>query len=175
MLSKVNDMLSGMLSKALLVSISHTGTRVVRDQILIPYRQAGGDLRAGHILIDELPEDSKSRVIIVPMRHPARVKHSWDRRGKLDGKMAWRYDAMWEAMEHFINEASPFFVHVDQPAARERQIDDLSGVLGVQLENDWRPFGDSQSHNIQITDDMMFGVDPRHVDLYWRTLCQADS
>jgi hypothetical protein len=103
------------------------------------------------------------------------VRNSWDIRGKLEGKMAWRYEAMWEAMEHLIERAAPFFVHVDQPAARERQVDDLSGVLGVQLENDWSPFGDSKTHSIQITDDMMSGVDPRHVDLYWRTLCQANS
>lgn len=149
--------------KAALISVPHSGTRLLRDRTLRPWL---GHLVTGHAYIDDV-DPAKFDVIIIPLRHPARVRNSWYRRGKFKDKVnphRWRH--CWDVMMA-IEDA--YYVHVDLPRIREAELKVLEDVLRVSLDHDWSPHANSTTHDVALSQCPWRLDDADLEHFYWRT------
>jgi len=74
-------------------------------------------------------------MVIIPLRERAEVEASWRRRGKGFSDL----DAMWAEMEHFIGwyPEHIYFVHIDDPDRRDRELQELGTKLDTFLPADF--------------------------------------
>ncbi len=73
--------------------------------------------------------------IIVPMRHPFSVAHSWRLRGELVEKMF----AQYKMLEAICAVSTPLFLPVDHPD-RDDYLELMSAVLETPLTTDWAKY-----------------------------------
>ena len=166
------------MKDAFMLTIPHSGTRVVRDQIFKPFYAAGGILTVKHSFIDQqaagqIPDGA---VHIATMRHPGRVWKSWDNRGKFRNRRdPQRWLPVWQWMDDYLRDFNVTTIHVDRPDLRGHELDIVSERIGFKLPQDWVPYpASSETVLYEPTDDDMSQVDPYIMDVYRRTLCQAD-
>ena len=160
-----------------LLTIMHTGTRFVRSSILNDFdffhlqqeihQRSVNPGWFGHIYPENYP-DIEDRVlghsdIVVPLRHPARVRLSWERRKRnID-----RLELCWDYLIDVISKHDPVYIPIDSES-REYKLSQASERLGVTLSTDWGVVcSEVGTSDIEITDEMKSKVRGKVMDFYY--------
>lgn len=126
------------------VSVHHSGTNLVYDNILRAFRpRAPGPYWQNNMPHGKLRIHCEGRFIerlrlfikypvVVPMRHPAAVMASWKARGKPVNALLMQY----ELLKGLIDPAEPFYVPIDTPD-RDRYLEQLSQLAGKHIHSRW--------------------------------------
>jgi len=145
-------------SEAVLISVPHTGThftlRMLEDAGYTPLglfeeTRERRIVRYGHVLkqgqADKELELSKTRPLVVPLRHPYRVWESWRLRSKHVRDFVWCFRVIAELDAHFVP--------IDS-GVRDAAVERLSETLGVKLEPDWSVVvnGRKGTHGLKLAD-----------------------
>ena len=125
--------------KILLLSIWHTGTNFcihhLFGELAINQLSSGSYILQKHvanrrmeIIKKELIEHEKRNkysLVLVPLRHPSRIKRSFEKRN-------WTNEQYCEQWDNLINDVAPhnpFYLHLDQEYDREFELAELSKLL----------------------------------------------
>ena len=131
-----------------LLSIPHSGTRFLRNNIFpdcdeVPYFSSAPGYTFDHIdpwnycnVISMLDVTTR---IIIPLRHPARVHKSWEKRGR-EHQMD-RMWAGWSLLAHSLSKNFTVkYIVIDGPN-RELQASVIRRYLSLpEISIDWTPF-----------------------------------
>lgn len=165
-------------TKILLLSIYHTGTQFCVEHLFGPLPNnrlsSGSYIRHKHLLDrhvefikKELSKQNRKKysAIVVPLRHPARVKRSFEKRG-------WpieTYYEQWDNLIEVVAPLNPFYLHIDQEDDREFELAELQKLLpDYELPGDWpvvHRVTDSHEYPIDQVED----VPERYVEFYEST------
>lgn len=156
------ERLRGKVGPIVVVSVHHTGTNLVYDQILRAFRpRAGGaeyferGMPHGKLRIHcegrfvETLERFLPFPIVVPMRHPEAVFRSWKSRAKSVNALMMQY----EMLKAFIAPAEPFYLPIDTPD-RDEYLDKLSKLTGKHIHSRW-PVVSSCGKTAELNDNEM--------------------
>lgn len=106
--------------------------------------------------------------VIVPLRHPARVAASYAGRTTVRS-MRGDWVSQWDRMLSLSTD-NWLFLHLDDPAIRVRQAQDILNLIGSNRIIDWSIGDDSGSkagtHDLELTPELLEGVPQRFIDFY---------
>lgn len=132
------------------------------DGDIIVYKHVGKDLYGDWFGLLRNP-------IVVPLRHPARVLESFQRRGR----NIEHYLEQWEVMINEVHRLNPMYIHIDSNI-RDSQVNAISKVIGKDLNIDWsevirgRP-GTEGTHNMELPGRMPELIPQHFIDFYQDT------
>lgn len=117
-----------------------------------------------------------SAAVYVPLRHPARVLESCNRKGVLNSDYA-VFHAQWSAMMHSV----PFFrevywLHLDEPNIRYLQADRILQSLEAlpDFTVDWtvneESGAKSGTHDLVLTEELLAKVPKGFIQFYYETM-----
>ena len=112
----------------------------------------------------------KEMPVIIPLRHPARSRVSFERRGTLGSDVVGHLN-QWTrliAIDKIAEDVTYF--HLDDNEIREKQIDAICSRFNIDHDVDWSVNAESGSkcgtHDLKITDSMMKSVPSEFIDFY---------
>ena len=127
-----------------LISVPHTGTRFVRDEILPQLTDnPGRDCHIQHVNppamngLSHLCSYAWNRVI-VPLRRPKAVALSWKRREEPVCELP----GYWERLFELTRLCTPFYVPLDHPE-RDRFLEGIAAAWDRDVTTDWPYRSDS--------------------------------
>lgn len=126
----------------MLLSVPHTGTRFLRKLIeptfnLHTHPSTGLGKTRAMLKI--------SRLIVCPLRDPAKVWESFCRKGLSDGQFWLSWARLW----HLSHEFSIYYMPIDVSESQDR-LNLLGEILGRPLKTDWAPVGHEPQHQGEI-------------------------
>jgi hypothetical protein len=170
--------------KVVVPSVMHSGTHVLRYKILRAFFKDNEDTclfnaNSKHEMVgfhvDELYrfiEDMDSQVI-VPMRHPRRIAKSWKSRERIPARTPYCAENLYSQLEQLqdLDKYNPMYVHIDMPEIRDKQVQELGALLGLDLHYDWVPDRESGSvaGNWDIEIEQCPEVPQKYIDWYYET------
>lgn len=124
----------------LLLSVQRTGTRFVQ-RILTEAGIKTAQIHAVPTRAKQIEDwisknDTEDLPIIVPMRHPFSVAHSWLIRGDVMEDMF----EQWRQLILYCERSRCLFLPVDSPD-RNNHLAELAAGVGKELSTDWTPYG----------------------------------
>lgn len=75
--------------------------------------------------------------VVMPMRHPTKVLTSHLVRGEHDMRWLMWYNQNWLNTMWIEEHYTPYYIHVDRPDLREKQLAIINDELDLELEHDW--------------------------------------
>jgi hypothetical protein len=166
------------------ISIPHTGTYFTiklftdagfTDGSLFHQARSDSHVYHGHMIketqIARAEELALEMPLVIPFRHPYRVAHSWNMRGKPLDEMFRCYEAF---VERFLP-LKPYLMPVDSDR-REEALQRISDGVGVRLTTDWSVVnGMKSTHKLKLEDipppskklvELVSRLEPVMADLY---------
>ena len=132
-----------------IISVRHSGTRFVRDELL-KKQCLNAHVGEKQIYLDVLLPYFNN--LIIPLRRPERIIVSWERRGmELDGLS----DCLSILMAY--DRYDPMYFPIDAPD-RQGYLDKINQRLGLELKTDWPVISDKHSSEAtwdDVTDKVM--------------------
>ena len=119
-------------------SIPHTGTHFLKHLL----ENAGIECKARHFSGWELTDD----LVIAPIRDPKKTLQSWIARGREQD-----FNEMWQIFDTAFQTQNMFILPIDTQC-RDKELIELSKILGVELKTDWEPLNKGISNNDETGD-----------------------
>ena len=112
----------------------------------------------------------KEMPVIIPLRHPARSRVSFERRGTLGSDVVGHLHQWARLMEIDRIAEDVTYFHLDDNEIRETQIKAICSRFNIDHAIDWSVNAESGSkcgtHDLEITDSMMKSVPSEFIDFY---------
>ena len=124
----------------LILSVQRSGTRFIQ-RVLTQAGLKTAQLHTAPQMMERIEVDLKKCCdeglpVVIPLRHPFSVAHSWKNRGEqLDDMFK-----QWELLIQTVDRCNPWFVPVDHPE-RQHFLDELADDTGLALETRWKKYG----------------------------------
>lgn len=161
----------------------HTGTHFCRHGLFSEFARAnaGEDSPDENVIVNVhvMPHDVErlhkelargEAIIVVPLRHPARVYHSFLNRGKTKEM----FIEQWDNMMNIIAPHKPFYIHLDLPERRQ-EVDVIEQAIGMKLpvsdsEEEWKVFNSrASSYNMSLDEFPTDEIPSKYIDFYEST------
>lgn len=113
-------------------------------------------------------------VVIMPMRHPAKVLESHYARLEYDQRWIMWFNQNWLNAMWIEEHHAPYYIHIDQPELRDRELAIINDELGLSLEHDWAINGKmgckEGTHATKLREDLVHICPEAYVRYYEETL-----
>lgn len=160
--------------KVIVPTIMHSGSRILRDRVL-----EGVGMVAFHLTeCDRFHVELQRGPIFTSLRHPALIWESFKRRAAKRNRSRYPYnqetfDWQWREMIDRISKLKPFYLHVDAPDIREKQVERMEAELGRELSKDFSyspgpKDGFTGTHDLNPDD--LEPVSQEYVDFYYASM-----
>jgi hypothetical protein len=164
-------------------TIKHSGTHLLKNDIFKAFKNASyvqaldggcddGDYSVTwHVVgqnFDTMAEVMDLGIpIISPMRHPARVKESYIRRGMYPPRCdSQSFDTQWKNMIKIYEKYDPMYIHIDSEN-RDSDVLKVASKISRDLHTDWPLLGATHGvHDFKVTDDSIKGIPNWVMDFY---------
>jgi hypothetical protein len=133
-------------------SVMHSGTHVLRYKILRAFFKDNEDtclfnantkneLVWFHVDQEHRHVECQDSIVVIPMRHPRRIAKSWKSRERTPARRPYNEENLYSQLSQQmdLDKYNPLYVHIDMPEIRDKQVQELSELLGLDLHYDWVP------------------------------------
>jgi hypothetical protein len=109
-------------------------------------------------------------IIVIPLRHPARVYQSFLKRNKT----LEMFIEQWDNMINVIAPRNPFYIHLDLPERRQ-EVDLIEKAINMKLpvshdESEWKIYNSrAETHSMSLDEFPIDDIPERFIDFYEST------